>query len=70
MASDDTKTQREQEDELLIELCREAGDIGTDEELVEGARANHDSEDIAEAAQGDVAALIRLRIAFGLPIFV
>lgn len=70
MATDEARTQREREDELLIELCREAGDIGTDEELIEGSRANHDSEDIAEAAQGDVAALIRLRIAFGLPIFI
>jgi len=70
METQDSKTQRELEDALLTELCREAGDIGRDEELVEGARANHDPEDIAEAACGDVAALIRLRIAFGLPIFI
>ncbi len=69
MSTYDSRTQCEREDELLIELCREAGDVGTDEELIEGARANHDPEDIAEAARGDVAALIRLRIAFGLPIF-
>ena len=69
MGTQDCKTQSELEDALLTELCREAGDIGPDEELIEGARANHDSEDIAEAARGDVAALIRLRMAFGLPIF-
>lgn len=68
MATDDTKAQREREDEFLIELCREVGDIGTDEELIEGVHANHDLENIAEVTRGDVAALIRLRIAFGLPI--
>lgn len=70
MSTNDPRTQHERENEFLIELCREAGGIGTDEELIERARVNHDPEDIAEAAQGDVAALIRLRLAFGLPIFV
>jgi len=61
--------QRNRENELLIALCREAGDVGTDDELSEGARGNHHPDLIRDAANGDVAALVKLRQAFGLPIF-
>jgi hypothetical protein len=59
----------QKENELLVSLCREAGDTGTDNELIDGARGNHHPDLIHDAAQGDVAALIQLRQAFGLPIF-
>ena len=62
-------TQEQKEDEMLVALCREAGDEGTDEALIEGARSNHHPDDIRDAANGDVAALVKLRQAFGLPIF-
>ena len=58
-------THEQQEDALLLDLCREAGDL----QLIEGARSNHNEDDIRAAATGDVAALVKLRQAFGLPIF-
>lgn len=62
------KDQEQKENELLVELCREAGDTGTDEELIDGARGNHAPDLIRDAACGDVAALVQLRHDFGLPI--
>ncbi|SRR6266702_2629957 len=59
----------QQENTLLLTLCREAGDIGTDEEVVDGSRGNHHPDDIRLATLGNVPALVRLRQAFGLPIF-
>lgn len=65
-----TSNLTKREDELLLDLCHEAGDQGEDQKLISGARSNHDAIDIHLAAQGDVAALARLRHAFGLSIFV
>jgi hypothetical protein len=47
----------------MYDLCRQAGQEAIDEECF---RANHNPEDLRLAAQGNVAALIRLRIACGL----
>ena len=60
---------REQEDQLILDLCHEAGDTGTDEELIEGFRSNYHPDLISDAADGDVKALIALRQGCGLPIF-
>jgi hypothetical protein len=57
------------EDALIVALCREAGDTEPADELVEGFRSNQSAADIRDAAAGDVAALVRLRLASGLPIF-
>jgi|GEM_PF-3680283 len=59
----------EEQNAMILELCREAGDEGSDEDLIEGFRSNHHPEVIAAAASGDVAALVQLRDACGLPIF-
>lgn len=61
--------QEQRENELLIALCREAGDRKEDSDIIKGARSNHSPDDIRKAASGDVVALIRLRLAIGLPIF-
>jgi hypothetical protein len=60
---------RAKEDELILELCREAGDTVSDEECLEGFRANYHPDTIRAAAQGDVEAIIELRQGCGLPIF-
>ena len=62
--------QEQKEDAFLVSLCREAGNQGTDEELIEGARNNHHPDDIRDAANGDIAAIVKLRRAFGLLIFI
>lgn len=57
--------------ELIIALCREAGDSLSDAAIVAGWEANHCgccSTDVAAAAEGDSTALIRLRLCMGLPI--
>ena len=59
---------REHENAMIVDLCHEAGDTGSNDELIEGFRANHHAEDIAAAASGDVAALAALRQACGLPV--
>jgi hypothetical protein len=41
----------------------------TEKEPIEGEHVNHDPEDIAGTAPGDVMALIRLSMDFGLPKF-
>lgn len=61
--------QTERENALIVTLCREAGDTEPDAELVSGFRSNHHPDDIRAAASGDVAALVQLRQACGLPTF-
>lgn len=57
--------------DVVLALCDEAGeDISDEQYVLEGFTANHSAEDINAAAEGDVAALIALRTACGLPIFV
>lgn len=57
------------EQDLILALCREAGDYILNPEWAEDEfRSNHNSEDITAAATGDVAALVRLRTACGLPL--
>ena len=59
--------------ELIVTICREAGDVGTDDEIVEGYSHNYNDgylQDVVDpAAAGDVAALVRMRSDAGLPIF-
>lgn len=59
-------------EELIVQICREAGDVGSDEELVDGYSSNYSDEYLKEivdrAAQGDVAALVKMRIDAGLTI--
>jgi len=56
-------------DELILALCREAGDDVTDAEtVIDGFCGNHPAADIDAAAAGDPSALIRLRTACGLPL--
>jgi hypothetical protein len=60
--------------ELIIAICREAGDQGTDEELVEGYQGNYSDDYLEEivdaAAKGDITALVRMRSDAGLPVLV
>jgi hypothetical protein len=54
--------------DLILDLCREAGDDVSDEPAtIEAFLGNHHPDDIVAAAQGDHAALVRLREACGLP---
>lgn len=65
-----TEAQRQ----VILTLCRDGGDTGTEEDLVAGFVANHldrDGEllrDLEAAAAGDVLATIRLRTRCGLPL--
>jgi hypothetical protein len=57
--------------ELIIALCREAGDTEDEEPMVAGWEANHGAcceEAIETAATGNPAALLRVRRCMGLPI--
>jgi hypothetical protein len=57
------------ETNLILGLCREAGDDTSDvEATLEAFRANHDPDLIAEAARGNAEAIFRLRRACGLPV--
>ena len=60
-------------DELIIMICREAGDVGSDDDLIEGYTSNYEEdylEDVVNpASDGDVRALARMRADAGLPIF-
>lgn len=66
----------QRENELILALCQEVGvetnfDGSTtagwsDEEKIDGFRGNHDPGLIRDAADGNVAALIQLRIDCGL----
>jgi hypothetical protein len=66
---DDQQRQTERENELIVALCHEAGDVGSDAELIEGFRSNYHPDVIAAAARGDVDAIVELRRGCGLPIF-
>lgn len=64
-------------EELALEMCREAGDFAgelTEEQREEVLsdfytnKASHEIDDLNDAAEGDVAALVRARQACGLPI--
>jgi hypothetical protein len=59
-------------DLLILELCREAGDEDREPRLVDGWTRNHamccDGTRIRQASQGDVAALIQVRLCMGLPL--
>lgn len=57
--------------DLVLALSAEAGDdMSTPlDDMLYGCTGNHHPDDIEDAASGDVAALIDLRQAFGLPIF-
>lgn len=66
---DDT-TIREREDKVILALCAEAGDdISHPAEVIAGFRTNYPDWMICDAANGDVEALISLRMGCGLPIF-
>lgn len=56
--------------DLIIAICREAGDAGTDQEIVNGYESNYPNDYLTDvvdmAASGDVAALIRMRTDAGL----
>ena len=58
--------------DLILDLCREAGDdMGNPERTIGDFLANHSpetAEDVVAAAGGDVAALVRVRTQVGLPI--
>ncbi len=69
--------QVQKENEMILALCQEIGvetnsDGSTtadwsDEENIAGFRGNHPSDLIRDAANGDVIALVELRIDCGLP---
>ncbi|HXJ29479.1 MAG TPA: helix-turn-helix transcriptional regulator [Gemmatimonadales bacterium] len=56
--------------DLILALCREAGDDVSDVgDTIEAFTANHNAADVEAAASGDLRALILLRKACGLPAF-
>jgi hypothetical protein len=66
---DDAPKQASRERSMILALCTEAGDDVSDPDEVEaGFRINHHPDDIRAAADGDVAVLLRLRHACGLPV--
>ena len=58
------------EEELILSLCREAGDEGTEKDLIKTFRDKYrdQSELIRKASQGDSKALRRLRWLCGLKV--
>lgn len=60
--------------ELIVIICREAGDVGSDEEIIEGYLHNYQDSYIEEvvtrAAAGDIGSLLRMRTDAGLPAIV
>ena len=55
--------------DLIIELCHEAGDGGSDDEIMEEWKANHACccrLRVDEAVQGDMATLSKIRLCMGL----
>lgn len=57
--------------ELILDLCHEAGDTGSENEIVEEWKANHAcccDLHVDKAAQGDVATLNKIRTCMGLPL--
>ena len=61
-------------EELIVVICREAGDVGSDEDLIAGYSHNYAdaylADVVAHAAAGDVGALLRMRTDAGLPAIV
>ena len=61
-------------EELIVVICREAGDVDSDEEIIEGYLHNYQASYIEEvvtrAAAGDVGSLLRMRTDAGLPAIV
>ena len=56
---------------LIVTLCREAGDVAADEDILEGWEGNHCGccgEEMTAAAAGDVVGLIHVRLCMGLPV--
>jgi len=62
-------SQEQKENALIIDLCRECGDQGTDTDLISGFRENHPDTTIREAANGSVTAFAELRRGCCLPLF-
>ena len=58
------------EDELILSLCREAGEEGSEKDLIKKFRDKYrdQSELISRASQGDSKALRRLRCLCGLKV--
>ena len=58
------------EDELILSLCREAGEEGSEEDVINKFREKYrdHSELITKASQGDSKALRRLRWLCGLKV--
>jgi len=58
------------EDELILSLCREAGQQGTEKDLIKRFRENYRDhfELLRKASQGDSKALRRLRWLCGLKV--
>ncbi len=57
--------------DFILELCREAGDPGSDKEAVEQWEADHAcccTLHVEKAAQGDGATLANVRACMGLPV--
>jgi hypothetical protein len=55
--------------DLILELCREAGDTGSEDEIVKEWEANHAcycNLHIDNASQGDVDTLKKIRMCMGL----
>ncbi len=58
--------------ELIISICREAGDVGDDASLISGYERNYDDDYLRSvvdaAATGDAGALAKMRSDAGLAI--
>lgn len=57
--------------DLILELCREVGETGFEDDIVEEWEANHAcccNLYIDNAAQGDAATLNKIRTCMGLPL--
>lgn len=55
--------------DLILELCHEAGDTGSEDEIIEEWEANHAcccNLYVGNAAQGDVDTLNKIRTCMGL----
>lgn len=55
--------------DLILELCHEAGDVGSEDEIVKEWEANHAcccNFNIDNASQGDVDTLKKIRTCMGL----
>ncbi len=57
--------------ELILELCRQAGDTGPEDEIIEDWEANHAcccNVYVGNAARGHIATLNEIRRCMGLPL--